>query len=650
MNNKGFTFIEILAVIVLIGILSSIAIIGVSRYRENAKNKDYEALAKSSYSAMEEYMMKNPYKKDASLETLENGSFLSNRKDPATKTTDCTGSVEVVKIKTGTNGEMDENNYIVYLCCTNYKKKYTYPEGKVEDYTSTDKCDYIEPEPDNPTPPTPGTTSYTLHYDDNGGSGCHNKTVTRNHGEAWGTLCTPTRNGYKFTGWKNGNTPVTATTSANSNITVKADWVKNNVPTYTCAAGKYLPAKKTNCATCTAGNYCLGGTWPESDKDQGLTKCPNCYTNSPAGSSKISQCYVKVTANKHVSKANQCPSNCATGYEKTAHNVNYGNTSTCSAKKVVVTFNCNGGSGGGTSTYTYGKANQKFNKTCTRNGYVLNGWKKPPKGKTRDYTPANAVKDSWINTNSPSIVLYAHWVMAAPNQPTVTNPYGDNWTNKNVNLKISTTSPTAIIGKWYYSYSADKNFGLLKDQNNNSVVGKQKFTSDPYTAERDQYTYIRVCNKEASGPTDTANCSKVSKVKIRIDKTPPTITTKRTWTGCSSSGFRSKEFGFRLSDNLSGFDISNNKTNFQLIRYYDSECNYKGSASWIYLNLRCSSRCTNYSGTKWLKSGDKSGDVDSGVLCGGTGRQFKYYMKLCDLAGNCSSVTETDYANQSTYC
>ena len=64
MNNKGFTFVEILAVIVLIGILSSIAIIGVSRYRENAKNKDYEALAKSSYNAMEEYMMKHPYKKE----------------------------------------------------------------------------------------------------------------------------------------------------------------------------------------------------------------------------------------------------------------------------------------------------------------------------------------------------------------------------------------------------------------------------------------------------------------------------------------------------------------------------------------------------------------------------------------------------------
>ena len=119
MNNKGFTFIEILAVIVLIGILSSIAIIGVSRYRENAKNKDYEALARSSYNAMEEYMMKNPYRKKASLETLENGSFLSNRKDPGTKTTDCSGSVVVEKEEDGSNGSMDKNKYTVYYNTNN---------------------------------------------------------------------------------------------------------------------------------------------------------------------------------------------------------------------------------------------------------------------------------------------------------------------------------------------------------------------------------------------------------------------------------------------------------------------------------------------------------------------------------------------------
>ena len=272
-DNKGFTFVEILAVIVLIGILSSIAIIGVSRYRDNAKNKDYEALARSSYNAMEEYMIKHPYKKKASLETLENGSFLSNRKDPGTKTTDCTGSVEVEKEMAGTNGTMDKNKFSVYLCCTNYKKKYTYPEGNVDPYNGTDKCDIDESsaEPD----PIPDPTE----------------------------------------------------------------------PTYTCPAGKYLPKTQTTCAICTSGNYCPGGTWNKSNtQDQGLKPCPNGYKNSESGSSKIDQCYMKVTANKYVKTAKATTSiACEKGHGTSEHNVFYGKTSSCKAFTCTITYNANGG-------------------------------------------------------------------------------------------------------------------------------------------------------------------------------------------------------------------------------------------------------------------------------------------------------------------
>ena len=98
LNNKGFTFVEILAVIVIIGLLTGLAIVGVSKYKEQAKNKDYEALAKSSYNAMEEYIMAHPYETKASLETLEKLHLLSNRKDPGSKENDCTGTVKTEKI------------------------------------------------------------------------------------------------------------------------------------------------------------------------------------------------------------------------------------------------------------------------------------------------------------------------------------------------------------------------------------------------------------------------------------------------------------------------------------------------------------------------------------------------------------------------
>ncbi len=151
LNNKGFTFIEILAAIVIIGILMSIAIVGVSRYKDKAKDKDYEALAKSSYNAMEEYVMTHPYQNKASLETLVDNNLLSNRQDPASPDTECTGSVEV-EGNAGGSGNLDSGKYTVYLCCATYKKKYTYPGGKVENYTGTDRCSVPDVEPSTPTP------------------------------------------------------------------------------------------------------------------------------------------------------------------------------------------------------------------------------------------------------------------------------------------------------------------------------------------------------------------------------------------------------------------------------------------------------------------------------------------------------------------
>ena len=107
LNNKGFTMVEILAAVAIIGVLASIAIFGVSRYKNNAVNNDYEALAKSSYNAMEEYVMANPYETKRSLENLELDSLLSNRRDPGNKNVDCDGAV-VVENEKGTDGDLDK--------------------------------------------------------------------------------------------------------------------------------------------------------------------------------------------------------------------------------------------------------------------------------------------------------------------------------------------------------------------------------------------------------------------------------------------------------------------------------------------------------------------------------------------------------------
>ena len=73
------------------------------------------------------------------------------------------------------------------------------------------------------------TTTLKLTYNNNGGTGCNAKSVIT--GEAYGELCTPIREGYKFDGWytaESGGTKITASTSVsnNSDHTIYAHWTK----------------------------------------------------------------------------------------------------------------------------------------------------------------------------------------------------------------------------------------------------------------------------------------------------------------------------------------------------------------------------------------------------------------------------------------
>ena len=112
-------------------------------------------------------------------------------------------------------------------------------------------------------------------------------------------------------------------------------------------------------------------------------------------------------------------------------------------------------------------------------------------------------------------------VVRKPNKPTIVNPTKGNWVNYDFSLTVSTTTPASILGYWYYSYDA-KNWTRYDKSSYNSY-GKDKFVTSPYSAERNQATYIRVCNKEASGANDTANCSDYASTMIRIDKTKPVL-------------------------------------------------------------------------------------------------------------------------------
>ena len=73
-------------------------------------------------------------------------------------------------------------------------------------------------------------STYTLRYNDNGGSGCSTKTKTITPGNNLGKLCTPSRSGYwYFEGWYYNGTKYTEYTKYNDNsdLTLTAHWYYN---------------------------------------------------------------------------------------------------------------------------------------------------------------------------------------------------------------------------------------------------------------------------------------------------------------------------------------------------------------------------------------------------------------------------------------
>ena len=97
----------------------------------------------------------------------------------------------------------------------------------------------------------------------------------------------------------------------------------------------------------------------------------------------------------------------------------------CSAKTVKVTFNKNDGSGDTASqSFTYGASGNQFGYNTDgslkwgnsgqfgswdRTGYTLLGWSTNSKASSKTYDIYSGVTDGWINSNSPSITLYAIW-------------------------------------------------------------------------------------------------------------------------------------------------------------------------------------------------------------------------------------------------
>ncbi len=123
-NNKGFTLVELLATIAIIGIMSGIAVMSVSRILNNAKQKYYSSLRSTIISASKSYYGDHrtllPAKKNEGreipIQTLIKYKYLSEVVDYSKKKCDYNDT----KIKV-TRISADKYTYEVQLSCPGIK-------------------------------------------------------------------------------------------------------------------------------------------------------------------------------------------------------------------------------------------------------------------------------------------------------------------------------------------------------------------------------------------------------------------------------------------------------------------------------------------------------------------------------------------------
>lgn len=127
MKNKGFTMLELLATIIILGILTSLAYMGVSRYLNQARNAAYEDFELNITSGVTNYLIDHsgsiPSEGESlivDVSKLVCEGYINSLEDPNESTKTCNlGSYAIVTRNKDTGYNMDID-YEACLKCAGY--------------------------------------------------------------------------------------------------------------------------------------------------------------------------------------------------------------------------------------------------------------------------------------------------------------------------------------------------------------------------------------------------------------------------------------------------------------------------------------------------------------------------------------------------
>lgn len=129
MKRNGFTMVELLAVIAILGILTGVAVASFDSFTNKAKQSTYTEYEKTMKSAATNYLMANASSIPAegrevaiTAETLIKNGYLESMIDPSKRDTRCdTLSYMVVRQDASPNGFNMNLVYTPCLICEKYK-------------------------------------------------------------------------------------------------------------------------------------------------------------------------------------------------------------------------------------------------------------------------------------------------------------------------------------------------------------------------------------------------------------------------------------------------------------------------------------------------------------------------------------------------
>ena len=372
-------------------------------------------------------------------------------------------------------------------------------------------------------------TSYTLLYDDNGGSGCHDKSIHKMEDDYWGELCTPTKANYTFLGWNTktdgtGST-ITAESKVTNNITVHAKWKKNQVFILLNANGGTISNPDHGYTLDADGIIYYNGSKnihiiPSGEKltDAGLTNW-----NSDK--------YLHLQKTGHTINSNEVWNTMPNGTGKSFdHATAYPASDFCDtsggdctitlyanwkASTYTISYDSNGGSlpsSGVPKSYTYG-VGATINGKPTKSGYTFAGWN------TTNSLAGSKFAQSISTTDTGNKSFYAEWCqncasVANGSCSLTTNEGSCSYTTScntgyNLTSGASTRSPTCTIKTFKVTYNKNGGTGTMNNTtcnyDTNCTLRTNAFTRTGY-AFTGWYT-------AATGGT------KVTSVKITSDTT-----------------------------------------------------------------------------------------------------------------------------------